>query len=331
MKYDVETREGVTRGKETEKPERAVATGCEERVRLLEGILRNTDDGIIGLDKSGAISYLNPAAARMFGFSSEEEGIRTMRDPAVFEAKYPDGRPVPANEVPMARAGRGMAYRDEEVVMKRRDTGKEFIGSYTGSAVRDESGKMLSSVVTVRDLSGRRGATTTGIADMHAMLNIIAASIPRVVMANRCDIVLYDEKDRTLTPVAAMEYDREARREVGRGTGREDRMTCISSEDERLFTRRVMETKKPLVVEDTKENPLCTANRGMIERLGIKSVIVLPLIDREHFLGSMILDSTLGAKDFSDQSMDTLNLIARTVSAVIAEAKERSGKTATVR
>ena len=327
MKYDVETREGVTRGKETGKPERAADTGCEERVRLLEGILRNTGDGIIGLDKSGAVSYLNPAAARMFGFSSEEEGIRAMKDPAVFEARYPDGRAIPANEVPLARAGRGMAYRDEEVLLKRRDTGKEFIGSYTGSAVRDESGKMLSSVVTVRDISGRKEAVSRGIIDLPSMLNVIAASIPRVVMANRCDIVLYDEKDRTFTPVAAMEPGREA----GREARREDRMTCISAEDERLFTRRVMETKKPLVVEDTRENPLCTANRNMIERLGIKSVIVMPLIDREHFLGSMIMDSTLGAKDFSDQSMDTLNLIARTVSAVIAEAKERTGKSAPAR
>ena len=326
MKYDVETREGITREKGAVKPEeRAGGTGCEDRVRFLEGILRNTDDGIVALDPSGAISYMNPAASEMFGFTSPDEGIKMMRDPAVFEARYSDGRAVPASDVPLARAGRGMDYRDEELIMKRRDTGREFTGSYSSHPVRDESGRLLSSVMTVRDLSGRAGAATTrGVTNLPAMLSTIAASIPRVVMANRCDIVLYDEKDRSYTPVEAMRPEREAEKE----TGREDRMTCISAEDEQLFTRRVMETKKPLIVEDTKENPLCTANRHMIERLGIKSVVVLPLLDREHFLGSMILDSNLSAKDFSDQSMDTLNLIARTVSAVIAEAKEREGKPA---
>ncbi|WP_048198390.1 GAF domain-containing protein [Methanocella arvoryzae] len=325
MKYDVETREGITREKGAAKPgERAGQTGCEDRVRFLEGILGNTDDGIIALDHSGTVSYMNPAASRMFGFSSPDEGIKMMRDPAVFEARYSDGRAVPASDVPLARAGRGMDYRDEELIMKRRDTGREFTGSYSSHPVRDESGRLLSSVVTVRDLSGRTGATTRGVTNLPAMLSTIAASIPRVVMANRCDIVLYDEKDRSFTPVEAMWPERETEK----GTRREDRMTCISAEDEQLFTRRVMETKKPLIVEDTKENPLCTANRHMIERLGIKSVVVLPLMDREHFLGSMILDSNLSARDFSDQSMDTLNLIARTVSAMIAEAKEREGKPA---
>lgn len=317
MKYDVETRDELAREKGAAKPERAAEAGCEERARFLEGVLDNTDDGIIATDASGNVTYMNPAARKIFGFGSGDEGVRALKDPALFEARYPDGRAVPSNETPMSRASRGMAFGNEEMVLKRRDTGREFIGSYSGSPVRDRSGKLLSNVITVRDVSARaaRAGAPRGVIQLPAILGLIAASLPRVVMANRCDIVLYDEKDRTYKPVETIEPKREGMKE--------ERLTCVSAEDEKLFTRRVMETKKPLVVEDTKEHPLCTANRNMIERLGIKSIVVLPLVDRDHFLGAMMLDSNLAAKDFSDQSMDTLNLLAKTVSAVITEARAR--------
>ncbi len=139
MKYDVETREEIAREKGAAKPEREAVASCEERARFLEGLLDSTEDGIIATDASGNVTYLNPAARRMFGFSSSDEGIRALKDPALFEARYPDGRAVPSNETPLARASRGTAYKGEEIVLKRRDTGKEFTGYYSGSPVGDPS------------------------------------------------------------------------------------------------------------------------------------------------------------------------------------------------
>lgn len=69
-----------------------------------------------------------------------------------------DGNPVPVEDWPMPRALCGESFSGCELRVRRRDTGKEFIGSYNGSLVRNAAGEPLFAMLTVRDITERKRA-----------------------------------------------------------------------------------------------------------------------------------------------------------------------------
>jgi two-component sensor histidine kinase len=60
--------------------------------------------------------------------------------------------------VPLSRALRGESFRDLEVRLRRRADGREWWGSYNGGALRDESGKVVAALISMRDVTERRRA-----------------------------------------------------------------------------------------------------------------------------------------------------------------------------
>ncbi|HUL61666.1 MAG TPA: GAF domain-containing protein, partial [Methanocella sp.] len=142
---------------------------------------------------------------------------------------------------------------------------------------------------------------------------LISASVPEAIMATGCDVLLYDDRNGVFRSTAASgEWLR---------TATEKKAYCASEEDKAAYARRVMESRTPLIVEGTKHHPLCSAPGSLAGKLGVKSVIALPLIDKGRFLGAMIVESTLARKQLGDQSMEILNAVARLAAAMIARAE----------
>lgn len=79
---------------------------AEEQLRHLirqsNSILESTGDGIYGIDLEGRVTVVNPAAAKMLGYSQEELLGRCMHD--LVHHSYPDGRPYPAAECPIQQS-----------------------------------------------------------------------------------------------------------------------------------------------------------------------------------------------------------------------------------
>ena len=70
----------------------------EERSRL---ILESSAEGIFGTDIEGRITFVNPAACRMLGFTAEE--LIGQPSHAAFHHHRPDGSEYPKEECPMYR------------------------------------------------------------------------------------------------------------------------------------------------------------------------------------------------------------------------------------
>jgi GAF domain-containing protein len=81
-----------------------------------------------------------------------------------------------------------------------------------------------------------------------------------------------------------------------------------------------MDSRTPLVVERSKDHPLCTAPESRGKALGVKSLIVLPLLDKGRFLGSMIIDSTLDRHKIGTRDMDILDAVAKLAAVMIRRA-----------
>ncbi|NBR30284.1 MAG: PAS domain S-box protein, partial [Betaproteobacteria bacterium] len=61
-------------------------------------ILQSSADGLLGVDREGLITFINPAACRMFGYAPEQAIGRSAH--ALLHGKKADGSPYPAEECP---------------------------------------------------------------------------------------------------------------------------------------------------------------------------------------------------------------------------------------
>jgi len=321
MKYDVEKKGELIK---EQTPPTAVSPAeapkapappdrrCEERVNYLEAVLRDMGDGVIVIDRSGNVEYMNPVAMDLFGFRANDEGTRYFRDASRYEMLDAAGKPLQRESWPLARAVRGEAFRDQEAIFKDKATGREFPGSYDAAPLRVAGGKPDLNVLTVHSRTARKamGGVMPGLLPL---LGLISASVPEAIMATGCDVLLYDDRNGVFRSTAASgEWLR---------TATEKKAYCASEEDKAAYARRVMESRTPLIVEGTKHHPLCSAPGSLAGKLGVKSVIALPLIDKGRFLGAMIVESTLARKQLGDQSMEILNAVARLAAAMIARAE----------
>ena len=116
-------------------------------------------EGLVIADTDGNVLDMNPAALRLHGYVDLKEARRRLHEfQDTFELRFPDGRPVPVTEWPLARVLRGETFTGYQVHLRRRDTGAEWWGSYGGTLVRDTGGDSRRAVVTLQDVSALRRA-----------------------------------------------------------------------------------------------------------------------------------------------------------------------------
>lgn len=88
--------------------------------------------GVGTIDVRSRTVLMNAAGLRMHGFESADDMFATLDDYVdSFELRYLDGRPIPVEEWPAARALRGEYVRDYEVRFRRLPSGEERVVSYS--------------------------------------------------------------------------------------------------------------------------------------------------------------------------------------------------------
>jgi PAS domain S-box-containing protein len=118
--------------------------------RRMEAIVENSGDAIVAGAFDGTIISWNPAAERMYGYSSEEIVGKPI------SILVPEGRRdemVGVQE--RIRAGEGVQHI--ETVRVRKD-GTTFLAAITASVLRDADGKIIGTSAIVRDVTEQRRA-----------------------------------------------------------------------------------------------------------------------------------------------------------------------------
>jgi hypothetical protein len=126
-----------------------------ERLRhQLELILTSVADGIYVLDRQGRATFVNPAAARMIGYSPEELIGQIVHD--VMHHSKSDGTPYPLAECQVyAALADGMVHHVTNEVFWRKDGGS-FPVEYRSAPIRENGGEIVGAAVTFRDVSEQR-------------------------------------------------------------------------------------------------------------------------------------------------------------------------------
>jgi PAS domain S-box-containing protein len=130
---------------------------AEQRLRrqlnFTRAITDSLGEGVYALDCDGRVTFMNPAAERMLGWTQEELLGMNMHDAIHFQRE--DGTRVAAEECPLLAVVKLKAsYGTEYDVFTRRD-GRVFPVSYTSSPIVTD-GEVTGAVLAFRDISSRR-------------------------------------------------------------------------------------------------------------------------------------------------------------------------------
>jgi diguanylate cyclase (GGDEF)-like protein/PAS domain S-box-containing protein len=116
-------------------------------------LLHAAGEGIFGVDAIGQVTFVNPAALRMLGFS--EEDMLGQRAHDLIHHSKKDGSIYPVEDCPMYASYTKAAHRNViDEVLWRKDGGN-FTVEYSSTPIT-EDGKITGAVVTFKDITDRK-------------------------------------------------------------------------------------------------------------------------------------------------------------------------------
>ncbi|MBA2628106.1 MAG: PAS domain S-box protein, partial [Gemmatimonadales bacterium] len=132
---------------------------AEEQLRyqldLTETITRNAGDALFLMDEAGCVTFLNPAAERLLGWTRDEILGKPLHDTVHY--LRPDGSPLPLEESPLGSVfTRAEPVRNHQDVFIRKDGTMVPVVCSNAPIVRD--GRVTSAVLVVVDDTARHQA-----------------------------------------------------------------------------------------------------------------------------------------------------------------------------
>jgi PAS domain S-box-containing protein len=136
----------------------------------LAAIVESSDDAIIGKDLDGIVTFWNPGAERMFGYSSEEMIGQSVKKIVPPEVLADEDRIMSA----VARGERTQHFE----TLRQRKSGEVMEVSFTVSPVRDDRGKIVGVASISRDITqSRKVERALHVSERLASVGRLAATI----------------------------------------------------------------------------------------------------------------------------------------------------------
>ena len=135
---------------------KAEETLRESRAKL-EAALSSMTDAVFISNNAGEFIEFNDAFATFHKFGNKNECARTLSEyPDFLEVYMENGDEAPMDMWAVPRALRGETATNAEYILRRKDTGETWVGSYSFSPIRDKDDKIVGSVVVGRDITERK-------------------------------------------------------------------------------------------------------------------------------------------------------------------------------
>lgn len=133
-----------------------LAKSAAQQATALSTIIESMVEGVYVCDGTGRVVLVNEAGARLFGITTEQ-ALQPLAKYAEFsQARYPDGRPIPTEEMPLARGLRGETSADWEQIVRRADTGEDIHLRFAYSPIVDDRGTIVGAVAVANDMTRTR-------------------------------------------------------------------------------------------------------------------------------------------------------------------------------
>ena len=140
------------------KRKRAEEAARESRAQL-DTALESMTDAVFISDADGKFIIFNQAFATFHKFKSKAECLKTLVEyPNILDVFMDSGELAPLDMWAVPRALRGEIGVNVEYSLRRKDTGENWVGSYSFAPIRNIDGVIVGSVVVGRDITERKRA-----------------------------------------------------------------------------------------------------------------------------------------------------------------------------
>jgi PAS domain S-box-containing protein len=220
---------------------------AEEEIResraKLDAALASMSDAMFIADAQGRFIHFNDAFVTYHRFRDRDECSKKIEDCANYlDVYFADGTSAPPDKWAMPRALRGEAASDVEYMLRRKDTGDTWWGSYNFAPIRDNDGKIVGAVVVGREITERKRAEKE-LQDAHRLLADVIDGSPS-------PIFLKDREGRFITINAPLEKMLGMTREELKGKTDYDIASKDVADYWRSHDMEVMRAGQPLQTEE---------------------------------------------------------------------------------
>jgi PAS domain S-box-containing protein len=308
---------------------RKAAEHEEQRARtLLATTLRSIGDGVITTDAAGRVTFLNPVAERMTGWTSAEAAGRELVE--IFPIVHEETRQVVANPVHrVLREGVVVGLANHTVLLRK--DGDEI--AIDDSAAPIELDGQIEGVVLVfrdvthekllfarREFLARAGSELIAASDYRDALRTVAQLVvPK--LADWCAIDIVDPSTGTTVRLAVAHQDPAkvalahelARRyppDPEAPTGVPNVLRTGRSE---LYTEIPRELLERTAVDDE--------HRSIIADLDLRSAMVVPLRGRDHVFGAISFVYAQSNRRYTDDDLAFAEDFARRAAMIVERRK----------
>jgi len=126
----------------------------QRQIARLDAVIDSTPDGLAIVDPKARVTRMNRAAEEMLGFSVREQPVPFAQEMARLHASTPEGKEIPAEDTPPARALRGEVVENVQMVLHRPD-GRVLWVLVSAAPIYLPGGTLLGAVAAFRDVTAQ--------------------------------------------------------------------------------------------------------------------------------------------------------------------------------
>jgi PAS domain S-box-containing protein len=281
-----------------------------ESERLLATTLNNIADAVIATDAECRISYFNPSAEALTGWSQAEAVGRQLGDVCILRAQ--SGATSPRSLKDVLRVGLTSAYQDSATLVGRQ--GVTTSVDRTISAIRGEEGAVSGAVVVLRDVSKehrraqiqsltyRIGQVALEAATLQSLIASIHQCISEIINAKNFYVALHDDATGRVTfPYFVDESDPQP---PPRPRGR-------------TLTDYVLTTCEPFYANSATLRALAAEGKIALAGSPAEEWLGVPLIARGKTFGVLVVQSYTQGVGFSDGDIRVMTFVSHQVAMAI--------------
>ena len=279
----------------------------DQLVAILDGVA----DGVTAQDPTGRMVYANEAALELLGFPSVKaiQAVPIRYVLSRFDIFDEDGRPFPVDRLPGRQALMGDTPEDALVRFRRRDTGEERWSIIKATPIRDPGGRVVLAINIYEDVTehierertqrvlARVGEVlTTSLSYERTLQSVADLCVPEIADVMAVDLL---ENGQIRRVALGVEDDDEAR-EVMRMRRRYPLDPAATTGVPAVIRSGAAEMHPELDPDSFAHRAASPNQRELIERLGLRSAMFVPMSARGRTFGAITLCARDRAFDDAD-------------------------------
>lgn len=165
----------------------------KETTTRLEAALASMVDAVFIVDHDRNLVHFNEAFAVFHRFKSKAECFPTLDQyVSILEFSLLDGSILPLEKWPMRRALCGETVDKAHYLLRRKDTGETWVGSYNFNPIRDQEGSIVGAVASARDITDLRRSVNALQASEERYRTVFRTSVDAIIFTRLRDGIYID-------------------------------------------------------------------------------------------------------------------------------------------